>query len=174
MEYEIEWPIQIKCAVVTGANKGIGLEICHLLASKGILVILTARDEKKGLEATENLKVSGLSNVGFHQLDWRAPRSSFGMPLQCLYSDMHETILDFVDTASATAAGTEEGPPLHGGWGLRGWAKGMEDRAVGAVLGAGRRQPSLEDGDGRAWRRESAVRGVSAWGTVTPSFPAYK
>ncbi|KAK2981327.1 hypothetical protein RJ640_020197, partial [Escallonia rubra] len=51
------------------ANKGIGLEICHLLASKGILVILIARDEKKGLEATENLKVSGLSNVGFHQLD---------------------------------------------------------------------------------------------------------
>ncbi|KAK2992071.1 hypothetical protein RJ640_026592, partial [Escallonia rubra] len=39
-----------RCAVVTGANKGIGLEICHLLASKGILVILTARDEKKGLK----------------------------------------------------------------------------------------------------------------------------
>ncbi|KAK2975339.1 hypothetical protein RJ640_009693 [Escallonia rubra] len=73
------------------------------------------------------------------------------MPLQCLSSDMHEAILDFVDTAAATAAGTEEGPPLRGGWGLGGWAKGMEDWAVGAVLGAGRRRPSLEEGDGRAW-----------------------
>ncbi|KAK2990343.1 hypothetical protein RJ640_020544 [Escallonia rubra] len=64
---------------------------------------------------------------------------------------MHETILDFVDTASVTAAGTEEGPPRSGGWGLRGWAKRMEDRAVREVLGAGRRQPCLEEEDSRAW-----------------------
>ncbi|KAK2980677.1 hypothetical protein RJ640_020198, partial [Escallonia rubra] len=62
------------------ANKGIGLEICHLLASKGILVILIARDEKKGLEATENLKVSGLSNVGFHQLDSHAIKRIWYFP----------------------------------------------------------------------------------------------
>ncbi|XP_059661739.1 salutaridine reductase-like [Cornus florida] len=56
-------------AVVTGANKGIGLEICRQLASNGIAVILTARDEKKGVEAIDNLKVSGLSDMFFHQLD---------------------------------------------------------------------------------------------------------
>ncbi|XP_060218669.1 (+)-neomenthol dehydrogenase-like isoform X2 [Lycium barbarum] len=59
-----------RIAVVTGANKGIGLEICKQLASKGIVVILTARDEKKGAGAIDMLKESGLSNnVIFHQLD---------------------------------------------------------------------------------------------------------
>lgn len=58
-----------RCAVVTGANKGIGLEICRQLASDGVVVILTARDEKRGIEAVENLKASGLSDVVFHQLD---------------------------------------------------------------------------------------------------------
>ncbi|XP_073024537.1 LOW QUALITY PROTEIN: (+)-neomenthol dehydrogenase-like [Primulina eburnea] len=60
-----------KYAVVTGANRGIGFEICRQLASKGITVVLTARDEKRGLEAVEKLnEESGLSAfVIFHQLD---------------------------------------------------------------------------------------------------------
>ncbi|OMP00429.1 Short-chain dehydrogenase/reductase SDR [Corchorus olitorius] len=64
-------------AVVTGANKGIGLEISRQLASKGVMVILTARDEKRGLEAFEKLKESGLSdnNLVFHQLDVSDPAS---------------------------------------------------------------------------------------------------
>src|SRR3569623_1807598 len=40
-----------KVAVVTGANRGIGLEICRQLAQKDYIVILTSRDEKKGIEA---------------------------------------------------------------------------------------------------------------------------
>ncbi|OMP00432.1 Short-chain dehydrogenase/reductase SDR [Corchorus olitorius] len=57
-------------AVVTGANRGIGFEICKQLATKGITVVLTARDENKGLEAVEKLKQSVLSEtVLFHQLD---------------------------------------------------------------------------------------------------------
>ncbi|KAF3441309.1 hypothetical protein FNV43_RR15222 [Rhamnella rubrinervis] len=57
-------------AVVTGANKGIGLEIVRQLASNGIKVVLTARDEKRGLEAVEKLKEFGASGqVVFHQLD---------------------------------------------------------------------------------------------------------
>ncbi|XVF80009.1 hypothetical protein PTKIN_Ptkin15bG0036000 [Pterospermum kingtungense] len=63
-------------AVVTGANKGIGLEICKQLASKGIMVVLTARDEKRGLQALENLKHSGPSDhLLFHQLDVADPES---------------------------------------------------------------------------------------------------
>ncbi|XP_028088590.1 (+)-neomenthol dehydrogenase-like isoform X2 [Camellia sinensis] len=57
-------------AVVTGANRGILLEICRQLASNGVMMVLTARDEKKGIEALEKLKENGLSDlVVFHQLD---------------------------------------------------------------------------------------------------------
>ncbi|XP_034688281.1 (+)-neomenthol dehydrogenase-like isoform X1 [Vitis riparia] len=59
----------MRCAVVTGASKGIGLEICRQLASNGVMVVLTARDEKRGLEAVAKLHESSLSNVVFHQLD---------------------------------------------------------------------------------------------------------
>ncbi|KAL4311720.1 hypothetical protein GQ457_01G055500 [Hibiscus cannabinus] len=65
-------------AVVTGANKGIGLGTCKLLASKGIMVVLllTARDEKRGLAAVDQLKELGLSdNVVFHRLDVADPAS---------------------------------------------------------------------------------------------------
>ncbi|KAJ8900536.1 hypothetical protein K2173_025313 [Erythroxylum novogranatense] len=60
-----------KYAVVTGANKGIGFEICRQLASNGIVVVLTARDTKRGVEAVEKLKdFGGVSDyVIFHQLD---------------------------------------------------------------------------------------------------------
>ncbi|KAL0464765.1 UNVERIFIED_CONTAM: (+)-neomenthol dehydrogenase [Sesamum latifolium] len=59
-----------KYAVVTGANKGIGLEICRQLASQGVSVVLTARNEKRGLDAVEKLNKSGLSDyIMFHQLD---------------------------------------------------------------------------------------------------------
>ncbi|KAB1227818.1 (+)-neomenthol dehydrogenase [Morella rubra] len=63
-------------AVVTGSNKGIGLEIVRQLASKGVKVLLTARDDKKGHEAVRALKEAGLSDlVVFHQLDVVDPAS---------------------------------------------------------------------------------------------------
>ncbi|CAL0315100.1 unnamed protein product [Lupinus luteus] len=63
-------------AVVTGANKGIGYGICKKLASIGVVVVLTARDEKRGLEAVETLKEFGLSDfLIFHQLDVTDPAS---------------------------------------------------------------------------------------------------
>ncbi|KAF5735058.1 (+)-neomenthol dehydrogenase [Tripterygium wilfordii] len=61
-------------AVVTGANRGIGLGVVKRLASEGIIVVLTARDETKGLEAVEKLKEFG-HNIVFHQLDVTDPAS---------------------------------------------------------------------------------------------------
>jgi hypothetical protein len=62
-----------RVAVVTGGNKGIGLEVCRQLASRGVAVILTARDEKKGTEAVATLRGSGLPDVQFHRLDVSNP-----------------------------------------------------------------------------------------------------
>ncbi|RWW00302.1 hypothetical protein GW17_00036840 [Ensete ventricosum] len=66
-EYLHTWFLKI--AVVTGANKGIGLEVCRQLAFNGVKVILTARDETKGMEALEKMRDSELSDIIFHQLD---------------------------------------------------------------------------------------------------------
>ncbi|XP_026410103.1 salutaridine reductase-like [Papaver somniferum] len=66
----------IRCAVVTGRNKGIGFEICKQLAS----VVLTTKDVTRGLEAVENLKISfGITNVVFHELDVMNPITIFSL-----------------------------------------------------------------------------------------------
>lgn len=62
-------------AVVTGSNRGIGLETVRQLASQGVKVVLTARNEKRGMEALQSLHESGLTNVVFHQLDVLDPVS---------------------------------------------------------------------------------------------------
>jgi NAD(P)-dependent dehydrogenase (short-subunit alcohol dehydrogenase family) len=54
--------------IVTGANRGIGLEICRQLAARGAQVILTARDSKAGKAAAGKLP-SGGQPVRFHPLD---------------------------------------------------------------------------------------------------------
>jgi NAD(P)-dependent dehydrogenase (short-subunit alcohol dehydrogenase family) len=46
-------------ALVTGANKGIGLEICRQLAQKGFHVLLGSRDEARGREAAASLAGDG-------------------------------------------------------------------------------------------------------------------
>ena len=57
-----------KIILVTGANRGIGLEIVKQLAKAGHTLILTARDEVKGREVIAKLKQEGLT-VYFIQLD---------------------------------------------------------------------------------------------------------
>jgi NAD(P)-dependent dehydrogenase (short-subunit alcohol dehydrogenase family) len=54
--------------LVTGANKGIGLEICRQLAKLGHHVILSARSEERGRTAVSALAKEGLE-VEFLQLD---------------------------------------------------------------------------------------------------------
>jgi NAD(P)-dependent dehydrogenase (short-subunit alcohol dehydrogenase family) len=58
-----------RVAVVTGANRGIGLEICRQLAkSGGLRVVLTARDAARGEAAARELRAEGL-DIDFHVLD---------------------------------------------------------------------------------------------------------
>ena len=55
-------------ALVTGANRGIGLEICRQLARRKINVVLAARDETRGAAAVDQLRAEGLVAT-FHALD---------------------------------------------------------------------------------------------------------
>ncbi len=57
-----------KIALITGANKGIGLETAAQLAQAGIKVIATARNEERGKAALQPLQDQGL-DVEFVQLD---------------------------------------------------------------------------------------------------------
>ena len=57
-----------KVALVTGANKGIGLEIARQLAQKGGTVLIGARNPERGQEAAQTLKAEGL-NARFLPLD---------------------------------------------------------------------------------------------------------
>src|SRR5713226_995664 len=55
-------------ALVTGANRGLGLETSKQLLEDGYRVILTSRDKKAGLAAALKLNPAG-TDVLFHQLD---------------------------------------------------------------------------------------------------------
>lgn len=53
-------PVQDKIALITGANKGIGLEIARQLGKQGITVLLGVRDENRGREAAEKLQAEDI------------------------------------------------------------------------------------------------------------------
>ena len=58
----------MKTVLVTGANRGIGYEVCKELGELGYHVFLSARNQKKGKEAVEKLKASGMK-IDFLQMD---------------------------------------------------------------------------------------------------------
>ncbi|MCB9294836.1 MAG: SDR family oxidoreductase [Lewinellaceae bacterium] len=63
-----------RIALVTGANRGIGVETCRQLLAAGYRVILTSRDKQKGTDAARRLDGTG-AGVAFHPLDVSQPAS---------------------------------------------------------------------------------------------------
>ncbi len=76
-------------AVVTGANRGLGLETCRQLARQNIKVVLTSRSIENGLHAAQSLRGTGL-DVDVHQLDVTDPESvqSLAEYLQTTYGQL--------------------------------------------------------------------------------------
>src|SRR6516165_3664319 len=60
--------------VVTGANRGIGFEICRQLANRGAQVVLTARKREVGEAAVKKLATQNLT-VQFQPLDVTSEKS---------------------------------------------------------------------------------------------------
>ncbi|NML38825.1 SDR family oxidoreductase [Chitinophaga sp. G-6-1-13] len=59
----------MKTVLITGANKGIGLETARQLAQQGSFVFIGSRDLANGQKAVDELKAAGISNVTAIQLD---------------------------------------------------------------------------------------------------------
>lgn len=59
----------MKKALITGANKSIGFEVARQLLQKSYHVYLGSRKLENGIEAVENLKVEGLTEVEAVQID---------------------------------------------------------------------------------------------------------
>ena len=57
-----------RVAVVTGGNRGLGLETCRQLGGRGMQVVLTARDTEAGRDAAAELRSDG-HDVTFRRLD---------------------------------------------------------------------------------------------------------
>ena len=64
-----------RIAIVTGGNRGMGLETCRRLGQIGYTVILTARDPQAGREAAATLQTEGLDVAPF-RLDLTGRRTS--------------------------------------------------------------------------------------------------
>jgi NAD(P)-dependent dehydrogenase (short-subunit alcohol dehydrogenase family) len=56
-----------RVAIVTGANRGIGYEICKELSKTGCSVVLTSRNEVDGKKAISSL--NEYDNIVYHKLD---------------------------------------------------------------------------------------------------------
>ena len=92
-------------ALITGANKGIGLETARQLGGRGMTVLAGARDEARGLEAERALRDGG-ADARFVRLDVTDPK-----PAQeaADWVDQHYGRLDIlVNNAGIARAG---GPP---------------------------------------------------------------
>lgn len=74
-------PFSGRVALVTGANKGIGLEIARQLGGLGHSVLVGSRDASRGASAVEELRAEG--------------------------SDAHLLVIDVADEASVVAAAAE-------------------------------------------------------------------
>jgi NAD(P)-dependent dehydrogenase (short-subunit alcohol dehydrogenase family) len=134
-----------RIALVTGANRGIGLEVCRQLATRGLRVVLTARDRGKGQAAAERLAAEGL-DVTFHPLDVTDPAAAeaarawiegqYGrldvlVNNAAVYLDEGRNILDMPLAMVETTLAANLYGPLHL---CRAFVPGMRRRGYGRVV----------------------------------------
>ncbi|UYL09446.1 SDR family oxidoreductase [Bdellovibrio sp. SKB1291214] len=84
--------MDIKIALITGANKGLGFESARILGQKGFRVYIGARDKKRGEEAAAALKKEGF-DARFLQLDVTSDSSVTDAAKQLAEQEKHLDVL---------------------------------------------------------------------------------
>jgi len=100
-----------KIALVTGANKGIGLEIARQLAEAGALVLMGARDPRRGQDAANGLKATGLT-VEAVEIDLNNETSiaSAAQDIAGRYGRL-DILVNMSENGDAIIVDGEDGPP---------------------------------------------------------------
>lgn len=157
-----------KIAIVTGANRGIGLEISRQLGQLGVKVIITARNEEKGEAAYSQLKKEGL-DVHFHALD-----VTNGESIQKLSLDVKEQFgaLDIlINNAGIYIDGKNSILEID----LDTVRKTMETNVYGPLRLSQVLTPLLqESGDGRIVNVSSGMGAIEDLGGWSPSYSLSK
>lgn len=130
-------------ALVTGANRGIGFEVCRQLAVRGMHVILTGRSEQPVAGAARNLRAAGLE-VDAEVMDIASERSVADCAARLEAQGRHVDVLvnnagtypegDLLHAPSNVVAGAMETNFFGALWTARAWMPGMNQRGHGRVV----------------------------------------
>jgi NAD(P)-dependent dehydrogenase (short-subunit alcohol dehydrogenase family) len=112
-------------ALITGANKGIGLETARQLATRGMTVFLGARDPGRGADAERTLRADGL-DARFVRLDVTDEETIAAAA--ALISDGFGSLDALVNNAGITTSG---GPPSKTS--LSGLREILETNVLGVI-----------------------------------------
>lgn len=129
-----------RTALVTGANRGIGLEVCRQLAAAGLDIVLTARDERRGQAAltdvggparAEQMDVTDADSVR----DCAARLAADGVEIDVLVNNAGTyPTMSFFDVSEAVFTESLEINMIGAFRTTKAFVPGMIDRGYGRVV----------------------------------------
>ena len=157
-----------RVAVVTGGNRGIGLEICRQLAGLGYHVVLAARDAGRAAERAAELDAScpgEVTSVRLDVADDGSVQAAFGE-----IRERHDRIDVLVNNAGIAVDGPDHRPSAPD---LARVRRTLETNLLGAWRCCAEAVPSMrERGYGRIVNLSSTMASLEL--TRTPTSPAYR